>query len=1009
MRVKQYILTLLLLTIAAITTFGFGSFARGTDIAQPHTTTDADSVISPEGDKRAESTVLPEREGKTQSRVQTEGDGRTDSVLLTEVDERADSVRRLSDTLMKQLGLSADSIPAQMDSVALAQLDSLMDAYGAARARRAVQWNDSIAAAEDSVKASKKESALDAPVAYTAADSVVFVMGDKNAFLYGDAQVNYTNIELKSEQIQMNMDSSIVHAVGAVDSLGKLYGSPIFKEGEDTYESETMSYNFKTRKGFITNVYTQQEDGFLTSEESKKGQNDELYLRHGRYTTCDEKHPHFYIALSRAKVHTGKSVFSGPAWLVIEDVPLPLAIPFAYFPFTSKYSSGLIMPSYGDESTRGFYLRDGGYYFAINDNVDLKLTGEIYTKGSWGLAAQSTYRKRYKYSGNFYFNYQVTKEGEKNMPDYSVVKNFKLQWSHQQDAKASPNSSFSASVNFATQSYEKNNLSSLYNPTSYSQSTRTSSISYSRSFPKIGMSISMSTNITQNMRDSTIALTLPTMSISVSRFYPFKRKKAAGKERWYEKIAMSYTGALSNSISTKEDKLLKSNLIKDWNNGMRHSIPISASFTVLKYINVTPAFNYTERWYTHKVNQDWDTEQQKVVRDTIWGFNRVYDFNMSLSFNTKLYGFYKPSRKIFGDKVQMVRHVFSPSVSFSYAPDFSSSTWGYYSTYTKTDTEGNVSVVQYSPYAGSLYGVPGSGKTGSVSFDVSNNLEMKIKSERDTSGIKKISIIDELGANISYNMAAAKQPWSNLNTRLRLKWGKFTFNMNAVFATYAYEFDKNGNVVVGNTTEWSHGRFGRFQGTSKNLSYSFNNQSFKKFKESWNKLFHKKDVENTEDAAQDTENAEETEDSGTKRRGRQKNEKPDTSGLDEDGYMKFNLPWSFSISYGITMAEDRSADINIRTMRYPYKFTHNLNFSGSIKLSSNWNISASSGWDFTYHKISMTTVNISRDMHCFNMSCGLVFGNFTSYNITLRANASTLTDALKYDKKSSYSSSVRWY
>ena len=937
----------------------------------------------------------------------------TDS-LLTEL--RADSVAKLTQQLLDSLGLSADSLMQQGDSTAFSHLDSLKNLYGKQTDNsKAVQWNDSVAAAEDSIRASKKESPLEAPVEYTAEDSVVFIMGKKNAYLYGDAKVNYTNIELKSEQIQMNMDSSIVHAVGVRDTLGKLSGTPIFKEGDDTYESETMSYNFKTRKGYITNVYTQQEDGFLTSEESKKGPDDDLYLRRGRYTTCDEEHPHFYIALSRAKVHTGKSVFSGPAWLVIEDVPLPLAIPFAYFPFSSKYSSGLIMPSYGDESTRGFYLRDGGYYFAINDYVDLRLTGEIYTKGSWGLSAQTTYKKRYKYSGNFYFNYQVTKEGDKNMPDYSVAKNFKLQWSHRQDPKSSPNSSFSASVNFATQSYEKNNLTSLYNPTSYSQSTRTSSISYSRSFPKSGVSISSSFNISQNMRDSTISLTLPSLTVSVNRFYPFKRKKAAGKERWYEKIAMQYTGSLSNSITTKESKLLKSNLIKDWRNGIKHSIPISASFTIMKYINVTPSFNYTERWYSYKVNQDWDMQKQAVVRDTVFGFNRVFDFSTSLSFNTKLYGMYKPNRKIFGDKIQMVRHVFTPSVSLSYTPDFGTNNWGYYKTYTKTDLQGNVTLVEYSPYTGSLYGVPGRGMTGAVNMDISNNIEMKIKSDKDSTGVRKISIIDELGASISYNFAAKTQPWSNLSTRLRLKWGKATFNLNAVFNTYAYEFDKNGNVIVGNTTEWSHGRFGRFQGMSKNLSYTFNNQSFKKIKKGILKLFGRDKDEDEEAEGKEkklNEDDESLAENGSKRKGRGDEEggaEDSDNGLDKDGYMKFNIPWSFSISYGITMSEDRSADINIKSMRYPYKFTHNLNFSGTLKLSSNWNISASSGWDFTYHKLSMTTVNISRDMHCFNMTCGLVFGTYTSYNITLRANASTLTDALKYDKKSSYSSSVKWY
>ena len=907
---------------------------------------------------------------------------------------RSLAIQRVNDTIPQK----NDSTTAKPDVI---NVDSL-----AKNQSRAVQWNDSLAQIEDSVKKSRR-GALEDPVAYEAKDSIVFMMDSKNAYLYGKGKVDYQNITLTSENITMNMDSSIVHAIGAVDSLGRLYGKPVFKQGKDEYESETMSYNFDTRRGFITNVTTEQQEGFLYSEEAKKGKDNELYLRRGRYTTCDEEHPHFYIALSKAKVHTGKDVFSGPAWLVVEDVPLPIAIPFAYFPFTSKYSSGFIMPSYGDENSRGFYLRDGGYYFAVNDYWDLKITGEIFTKGSWGLGAQTTYKKRYKYSGNFYFNYQVTKTGEKNLPDYSVTKNFKLQWRHQQDSKMNPNSSFSASVNFATQSYEKNNLTSLYNPTSYAQSTRTSSVSYSRSFPKIGLSLSSSFNITQNMRDSTISLTLPNLSINLQKFYPFKKKVQVGKQKWYEKISMSYSGTLQNSISTKEDQLLHSNLIKDWNNGMRHTIPISASFTLLKYINIVPMFNYTERWYSRKVNQSWDTENQSVLRDTIYGFNRVYNYNLSLSANTKAYVFFQPNKKIFGDKIQMVRHVISPSISFSYAPDFSASRYGYYKTYTKTDMDGNVSLVEYSPYQGAIYSYPGRGKTGSISFDIGNNIEMKIKSDSDSTGVKKVSIIDELGANLSYNLAAKQQPWSNLSTRLRLKWGKFALNLNTTWMTYAYEFDQNGNVVVGNKTEWSYGRFGRFQGMSKNLSYTFNNQSWKKWVKGFRKLFYGEDDEEEVTADNNLEDGMELDNPDNDKQG--ENKKENSDGLDENGYMKFSIPWSFSVSYGITMAEDRSRNINVKNMRYPFKFVHNLNFSGNVKLSSNWIINFSSGWDFTNNELSMTTVNVSRDMHCFNISAGFVFGPFTSYHVTMRANASTLTDALKYDKKSSYSSSIQWY
>ena len=921
-----------------------------------------------------------------------------------------DSLTADSDLLRTAVNDSVVQILDSTTTAAIQELDSLRQRFdrehGIESGRRAIQWNDSVAAAEDSIsKAEKKKSKLDAPVQYAASDSVVFYMDTKNAYLYGNSSVAYQRMQLTAEEIRMNMDSSLVFANYVADTLGNFVGKPVFKQGKDEYVSERMTYNFESQKGLIYNVYTAQQDGFITGEESKKGAGDEVYLRHARYTTCDEEHPHFYIALSRAKAHTGKNVFFGPAWLVVEDVPLPFAVPFGFFPFSSKYSSGFIMPSYGDESTRGFYLRDGGYYFAISDYMDLKATGEIFTKGSWGLGLQSSYRKRYKYSGNFYFNYQVTKTGEKNLPDYSVVKNFKLQWTHRQDSKASPNSSFSASVNFATQSYERNNLTSLYNPTSYSQSTRTSSVSYSRTFDNLGLSISASANIAQNMRDSTLSLTLPNMSISLSRFYPFKKKKVAGKERWYEKIAMSYTGGISNSISTKEDQLLHSNIIKDWKNGMRHNIPVSASFNILGYINVTPSFNYTERWYTNRVEQSWDETEQTVVRDTIWGFNRVYNYNMSVSANTKLYGMFIPNPRIF-KKIQAVRHVFTPTVSFSYAPDFGASRYGYWKTYTKTDLDGNVSLVEYSPYSGSLYGTVSRGKTGSVTFDMSNNIEMKVKSDRDSTGVKKVSIIDELGASLSYNLAAKTQPWSNLSTRVRLKWGKTTFNMTAVFNTYAYEFDSNGNVVVGNRTEWSYGRFGRFQGMSKNLSYSFNNQSWQKVKKFFARLRGKSVDEETE-APEDSEGAEET-DEGNGKKGKRSNA-VNGQGLDADGYMKFSLPWSFSISYGVTMSEDRSKQINVRSMRYPYKFTQNLNFSGTLQLSSSWNANFSSGYDFTNHAISMTTVNLSRDMHCFNISCGFVFGTYTSYHITMRAKASTLTDALKYDKKSSYSSSIQWY
>lgn len=868
-------------------------------------------------------------------------------------------------------------------------------------------------AVDDSIRAdsinSSKSNTIEAPVTYSGEDSLVYDAKTGMAYLYGNANVKYQDMDLTSDEINMNNETNVVYAMGRSDSLGNVTGKPDFKQGTDEYQSDSIAFNFKTKKGFISNVYTEQQDGFLTSEESKRSDNGELFLKHGRYTTCDKENPDFYLALSRAKVRPGKEVFFGPAYMVVADVPIPFAIPYGFFPFTSSYSSGLIMPTYGDETERGFYLRDGGYYFAISDKMDLKLIGEIYTKGSWGVTASSNYRKRYKYSGSFLFSYQNSLTGEKNMPDFSKTESFKIQWSHRQDAKANPFSTLSASVNFASTSYERNNLTSMYNPTSMTQSTRTSSVSYSTGFSSLGLSLSTTMNLAQNMRDSTIALTLPDLNISISRFYPFRRKHAAGKERWYEKIAMSYTGQLSNSISTKEDKLMSSSLIKDWRNGMQHNIPISGTFTLFDYINISPSFNFTDRMYSNKVNRSWDEASQREVCDTIYGFNNVYNWSLSVSANTKLYGMYVPNRKIFGDKIIAVRHVLTPSVSFSYAPDFSQPRYGYYDTYTKTDAQGNVSLVTYSPYQGALYGVPGKGKTGSISMDIGNNIEMKVRSDKDSTGTKKISIIDELGASMSYNMAAETRPWSDLSTRIRLKLSKsYTFNLNAVFATYAYELDENGRPYIGDRTEYSYGRFGRFQGMSQNLSYTFNNDTFKKISD-W--LHGKRSGEDIDDTQRenDEDDVNTNEDpvmkGGRKQRG-------DSSGMaetDEDGYMKFSLPWSLSVSYGITMRENTGGEFNKSTMRYPYKFTQNMNFSGNITIAQGWNISFSSGYDFENHKISMTTASLARDLHCFGMSCSVVLAPYTSYNFSFRCNAATLTDALKYDKRSSYSNTIKWY
>ncbi len=849
---------------------------------------------------------------------------------------------------------------------------------------------DTVVVRVDSVAPTKKQP-LDAPVIYESNDSTTFTLGGA-ATLYGSGKVNYQNIELAAEVISMNLDSSTVHAYGIKDTTGTIKGKPVFKEGETAYDTETISYNFKSKKAGITDIITQQGEGYVTGSRAKKGANDEIFMEHGRYTTCDHHdHPHFYMQLTRAKVRPKKNVVTGPAYLVVEDVPLPLAVPFFFFPFSSSYSSGFIMPTYMDDSSRGFGLAEGGYYFAMSDIMDLKLTGDIFTKGSWRLSGLTNYNKRYKYSGTLQADYQVTKTGDKGMPDYTVAKDFKVVWNHRQDAKASPNSTFSASVNFSTSSYERSNINNLYNSQLLTQNTKTSSISYSRSFPDIGLTLSGTTNIAQTMRDSSIAVTLPDLNITLSRLFPFKRKKAAGAERWYEKISVSYTGRLTNSIRTKDDRLFKTG-ISGWENAMNHNIPVSATFTLFKYLQVNPSVNYTERWYTRKINQTYNEETGRLeqnLNDTINGFYRVSNYSASLSLSTKLYGMYKP---LFMKKKEIqIRHVVTPQVGISGAPAFSK----YWEEY--TDNNGNTQY--YSPYTGQPFGVPSREGSGTVSFSIANNLEMKYyDAKKDT--LKKVSLIDDLSVNMSYNMAAKEKPWSPLSMNLRLKLTKnYTFNMNVSFATYAYTFDKSGNVVEGNRTEWSYGRFGRFQGYGSSFNYTFNNDTWKKW---FGPKEDEKDKDKKESEDGDGEDSEGTEDGTTTK-------KVEKAQADPDGYQVFKMPWSLSFSYSFNIREDRTKPINRYSMRYPFTYTHNINMNGNVKISNNWSLSFNSGYDFQAKEITQTSCTISRDLHCFNLSASLSpFGRWKYYNVTIRANASILQD-LKYEQRSQTQSNIQWY
>ncbi len=861
----------------------------------------------------------------------------------------------------------------------------------------------------------KKKDGLEAAVDYTATDSIVFTAGNWG-FLYGDAEVYYTDVSLKAENISMNLDSTIVHASYGVDSIGDKFGFPVFADAANEMEAEKLSYNFKTQKGYSFNLITEQGEGYVVADRAKKNEDDSFFITSGKYTTCDDhEHPHFYFLLTKAKVRPKKDIVTGPLYLVIEDVPLfPIGLPFAFFPFSDKYSSGVIMPSYADELDRGFALKDGGYYFAFNDYMDLALRGELWTKGSWGISAQSTYRKRYKYSGNFNFSYLYTKYGEKEDPDYYDSKDIKISWSHSQDPKANMYRTLSASVNFATTSYNRNQLSELYS--NNTSNTKSSTVTLTQRFPNSPLTLSANVSASQISRDTTVALTLPNFTVSMSRIYPFKRKDAIGSEKWFEKIQMSYTGDFRNSITTKEYDLLKSNLVKDWKNGMKHSIPVSATFNVFNYLNITPSFNYTERWYTQKVNMGYDPDlSRSVPTDTTYSFYRVYDFSYALSFQTKLYGFYEPVFKI--GKIQKIRHVFTPSISFSGRPDFSEKKWGFYETYSYIDADGNIAENTYSPYSNGIFGTAGTGKQGNMNFSFDNNLEMKVGTQNDSTRI--ISLIDNLGIRFSYNMMADSLKWSDISTTMRLKLSKnLTVNVSATFDPYLYDpvyrtNTNTGEVEISGLRKVDRLRInngkgiGRLKSTGYSISPSINQDTFKKW-------FGKKDNDGGESSEGDntmdlqTDNDPFDDEDGGPRKSRLSRKK-ETGEYDENGYLKNQVRWNLSASYSFNFAYN-TAEIDTKNMEYKRKLTHNLSFSGSIQPTKNWSFNFNTTYNFDQSKLTYMTCTVSRNLHCFGMSASFMpVGPYKSYFFTLHANASMLKD-LKYDKRGRASSfDPEWY
>ena len=940
-------------------------------------------------------------------------DGRADGIQNT--DRFTDRVQ--TDTVINVL----DTVVSGLDSIFAGLPDSIPA--------------DSIPA--DSVGGGiKKKNSITSPVYYQSSDSMVMTRNG-NAYLHGKGEVKYESMQLTSEYIRMNLDSSLVYAHGVYDSTEYDWiGKPVFKDGNDNYETNEMTYNIKTKKGYIRHVVTQQGEGYVIADRTKKTESDEMMMAGGQYTTCDDhEHPHFYLKMTKAKVKPGDYIATGPAYMVVGEVPLPLAIPFGFFPITNTYSSGIIMPTFGDDYTRGLNLCNGGVYLAINDYMDMQVLGDIYTKGTWALRMQTKYIWRYHFTGYLNISYRNDVTSEKGMPDYMEGKNFQLQWTHSQDAKANPYCTFSASVNFATSGYNRSNINSYYNSELFSENTKSSTVSYTQRFPDSPWSLSMSASVTQRTKDSTIALTAPELAVSMSSIYPFKeiRKKVrdkqgkpTGKEQWYEKIMFSYSmnGRIANRSDMKEREFVHSNFFNDWRSGLQHSVPISASFMVFKYLSITPYINLKDRMYFQRMNYGWNDETQALQVDTTNGFYNVFDFNTGISFSTKIYGFYTPLKRLFPHgRVEKFRHVITPSLSFSYHPNFEKSGWGYYSTYDETvyyrdslDGDGRKvptgETIRHvdSRFPNGIYGnAPRGGMAAALSFGVANNLEMKIVNRDDTTGknpYKVVSLIDNFSVDGGYNFAADSMNWSLFNVNLRLKFPKlnnYSLNMSTQLDPYMYELNAAGRPVRTNKQYWHHGRFPHWNGIRWNFSYTFSDQTIKNWKNAAAKRRGERvkndDIDTGDEANMDPLTR--TED-GLDKNAKQNNKKEEEV---DDGYIKTEFPWSLSISYSLAYSNTNVFDYE--KMYYKMKFTNNLSLSGSLGMGKGWKVSASMSYDFDYKRITSCNINVSRDLHCWNMSASInPIGPFKSYTFHIGVNASILQD-LKYDKNSNSSTNAR--
>ena len=801
-----------------------------------------------------------------------------------------------------------------------------------------------------------------------AVDSVVFDAKNKMIYSYREGDVTYQGMNLKADYMRVDMQTKDIFAHGFADTTETgepTRTKPEFSDGGTPYAMDTITYNLDSQKALIKGIATQQGDGWLIGNRVKMHPDESIHIHDGLYTTCDcTDHPHFYINMTQAKVIPGKKIIAGYSYLVMEDVPIYFpGIPEAFFPVQTGPKSGILMPTYGEDA-KGFFIRDLGYYFTLGEHMDLAIRGGIYTLGSWEVSAVSQYVKRYKFRGNFNLSYSSIRTGEKGQPDYVNQNNYRIQWSHSQDAKANPGSTFSASVNLTSSGYSR------YSATTVNDilATQTnSSISYSKNWEGTPFSLSLNLAASQNSRDKTISVTLPTITFNVASFNPFKRKEAVGKTRWYEKIKMSYSMKMTNTVSTKENEIFTKETLNKMKNGIQHTIPVSTSLTLFNYINVSPSFNYTERWYFKKVSQQWNNETKTVdTLDPEYGFWRIYNYNASVSANTTIYGTYTAKKK--ERKLQAVRHTLTPNIGFSYAPDFSRQRYGFYET-VQTDTTGRFKV--YSPFTDNAYGVPGSGQQFSLTFGLSQSLEAKVRT-KDT--VKKIKIIDQISINGSYNFLADSMGLSNLPIQLRTTIYQ-NIGLNLSLTLDPYEVSPQG--VRYNKLMWARGLPGRIQSASWSFGYSFKSREDKSTVAGNDITSYPAEYFNAWSDPYGQLNP-------AMRRQWMAGQ-----------YYDFSIPWNLGFNYSISY---NAQYVNNGTTGYRKKINQTININGSVRLTPKTMITATTGYDFASRKMSMTSISITRDLHCWQMSfMWIPFGNHKSWSFNIGVKAASLAD-LKYDK-----------